>query len=130
MDVVSVWWFGSHLKPLVPSQIAQLLCDVNFKKQTNKQCVGKLLRRWGWEELEHPPYSPDISPCDFDLICKIKEPLRGRRFATHEDIATAVRQQVARFSHGAAHAAPDGIQRLPHRWQRVVTVAGDYFEGL
>lgn len=94
------------------------------------ECVRQLLRRWGWEELEHPPYSPDISPCDFDLIPKIKEPLRGRRFATREDIANAVRQQVTRFTHGAANAEADGIQRLPHRWQRVVTVAGDYFEGL
>ena len=32
--------------------------------------------------LEHPPYSPDISPRDFDLIPKAKEPLYGRRFAT------------------------------------------------
>ncbi|GFY05568.1 uncharacterized protein TNCV_4370771 [Trichonephila clavipes] len=67
---------------------------------------------------------------DFDLIPKIKEPIRGRRFATREDIANAVRQQVTRFTHGAASAEADGIQRLPHRWQCVVTVAGDYIEGL
>ncbi|GFX98504.1 histone-lysine N-methyltransferase SETMAR [Trichonephila clavipes] len=46
------------------------------------ECVWRLLRLWGWEELEHPPYSPDISPCDFDLIPKIKEPIRGRPFET------------------------------------------------
>ena len=68
--------------------------------------------------------------CDFDLIRKIKEPLRGRRFATREYIANAVRQQVTRFTHGAAHPEAVGIQRLPHRWQRVGTAAGDYFEGL
>ncbi|GFY29680.1 transposable element Tcb1 transposase [Trichonephila clavipes] len=56
------------------------------------ECVWQLLRRWEWEELEHPPYSPDILPCDFDLILKIKEPIRGRRFATREDIANVVRQ--------------------------------------
>jgi len=32
-----------------------------------------LLRRWQWEILEHPPYSPDMSPCDFDLFPKLKE---------------------------------------------------------
>ncbi|GFW35437.1 uncharacterized protein TNCV_2612361 [Trichonephila clavipes] len=46
------------------------------------ECVRQLLRRWGWEELEHPPYSLDISSCDFDLIPKIKKPIRGRWFAT------------------------------------------------
>ncbi|GFW39247.1 zinc finger protein 624 [Trichonephila clavipes] len=58
------------------------------------------------------------------------EPIHGRRFATQEDIANAVCQQVTRFTHGAANAEADGIQRLPHRWQRVVTVAEDYIEGL
>ena len=61
------------------------------------------------EELEHPPYSPNISPCDFDLIPKIKEPLRGRRHATRENIANAVRQQVTRFTHVVANAESDGI---------------------
>ncbi|GFT28439.1 uncharacterized protein TNCV_428561 [Trichonephila clavipes] len=39
------------------------------------------------------------SLCDFDLIPKIKEPVRSRRFATRKDIANAVRQQVTRFTH-------------------------------
>ncbi|GFX96108.1 uncharacterized protein TNCV_2289981 [Trichonephila clavipes] len=70
------------------------------------------------------------SLCNFDLILKIKEPICGRWFATRKDIANAVRQNVTRFTHGAANAEADGIQRLSHRWQRVVTVAGDYIEGL
>ncbi|GFR30061.1 regucalcin [Trichonephila clavata] len=91
------------------------------------ECEWQLLRRW--EELEHSPYSSDISPCDFDFIPKIKEPICGRRFTTREDIANSVRQQVTRFTHGPANAKAHGIQRLPHRWQRVVTVSGDYIEG-
>ena len=38
--------------------------------------VTVLLRRWKWEILEHPPYSPDMNPCDYDLFAKVKEPLR------------------------------------------------------
>ncbi|PSN54341.1 hypothetical protein C0J52_16039 [Blattella germanica] len=52
-------------------------------------------------------------------IHKIKETQRGRRFGTREDIANAVRQQMTRFTHGAANAEADDIQRLQHRWQRV-----------
>ncbi|GFW32809.1 uncharacterized protein TNCV_1773781 [Trichonephila clavipes] len=81
------------------------------------------------EKLEHPPYTSNISPCDFDLISKIKKPIRGRRFATRDDFANAVRQQVTRFTQGAANAEADGIQCLPHRWQNLVTVAGNYIEG-
>ncbi|GFW69990.1 hypothetical protein TNCV_1404431 [Trichonephila clavipes] len=29
-------------------------------------------------------------------------------------------QQVTRYTHGAANAEADGIQRLPHRWKRVI----------
>ncbi|GFW52661.1 hypothetical protein TNCV_2392411 [Trichonephila clavipes] len=47
------------------------------------------------------------------------------QFATQDDIANAVRQQMTRFD--AENAEADGIQ---HRWQRLVTVAGDYIEGL
>ncbi|GFS62374.1 uncharacterized protein TNCV_5032201 [Trichonephila clavipes] len=71
-----------------------------------------------------------ISPCEFDLIPKIKEPIRSRRFATQGNIAIAVRQQVTRFIHSAANSEAGGIQRFPHRWQRVVIVAGDYNEDL
>ncbi|GFW65762.1 uncharacterized protein TNCV_585881 [Trichonephila clavipes] len=70
------------------------------------------------------------SSFDFDLIPKIKEPIHGRGFATREDIVNTVCQQVTRFTHGASNAEADGIQRLLHRWQCVVTVAGDYIEGL
>ncbi|GFV38323.1 HTH_48 domain-containing protein [Trichonephila clavipes] len=43
-------------------------------------------------------------------------------------VSTCDEQHSGRFTHGAANAEADGIQRLPHRWQCVVTVAGDYFE--
>ncbi|GFT18036.1 uncharacterized protein TNCV_4837771 [Trichonephila clavipes] len=82
------------------------------------------------EKMEHPPYFPDIALCDFDLIPKINELIRGRRFSTREDIANALPQQVTRFTHDAANAEGDGIQCFPHHWQRVVIVAGGYIEGL
>ncbi|PSN42895.1 hypothetical protein C0J52_23444 [Blattella germanica] len=52
--------------------------------------VRDLLRRWQWEILEHPPYSPDMSPCDYDLFSKVKEPLRRNRYNTREAIIHAV----------------------------------------
>ena len=33
--------------------------------------VTDLLRRWQWKILEHPPYPPDMSPCDYDLFAKV-----------------------------------------------------------
>jgi hypothetical protein len=36
--------------------------------------------------IPHPPYSPDLTPCDLLLFPKIKLKLKGRRFDTIEDI--------------------------------------------
>ena len=31
-------------------------------------------------QLRQPPYSPDIAPCDFSMLPKLKMALRGKRF--------------------------------------------------
>jgi hypothetical protein len=36
--------------------------------------------------IPHPPYSPDLTPCDFFLFPKIKLKLKGPRFDTIEEI--------------------------------------------
>ena len=36
--------------------------------------------------LPHPPYSPDLAPCDFFLFPMPKRPLKGRRFETIPEI--------------------------------------------
>ncbi|GFV59328.1 uncharacterized protein TNCV_2340691 [Trichonephila clavipes] len=41
-----------------------------------------------------PPYSPDLSPCDFFLFPKLKNPLKGHHFGTLENIQTAVSDQL------------------------------------
>jgi hypothetical protein len=34
----------------------------------------------------HPPYSPDLDPCDFFLFPKLKRRMKGRSFDTIEEI--------------------------------------------
>ncbi|GFV90585.1 uncharacterized protein TNCV_2223011 [Trichonephila clavipes] len=41
-----------------------------------------------------PPYSPDLSPCDFFLFPKLKNHLKGHHFGTLENIQTAVTDQL------------------------------------
>jgi len=89
--------------------------------------VNQLLARWQWEVPYHPPYSLDISPCDFDLIPKVKVLLRGRRFKTILDITDAVGRSVRTIN---KTGAAKGIMRLPHRWERVQHNFEEYIEGL
>ena len=67
-----------------------------------------------------------LSPCDFDLIPKMKEPLRGIRFRTVPEILQAVDGSIRTIN---KTGAAKGILRLSHSWQRVVNDAGDYNEG-
>jgi hypothetical protein len=35
------------------------------------------LKEFHWETLQHPPYSPHLSPCDYHLFGPLKEALGG-----------------------------------------------------
>ncbi|VEN44849.1 unnamed protein product [Callosobruchus maculatus] len=44
--------------------------------------------------VPQPPYSPDLAPCDFFLFPKLKRPMKGRRYATIEEIKTASKEDL------------------------------------
>ena len=48
--------------------------------------VREFLQEKRWEELEHPPYSPDMSPPDMDCIHLIKAPNKGKQFQTQDEL--------------------------------------------
>jgi hypothetical protein len=77
------------------------------------QAVADLIDRWGWEVLYHPPYSLDLSTCDFNLIPKMKEPFRGIRLRIVPEILQAADRSIQTIS---TTGAAKGILRLPHRW--------------
>ncbi|GBL74124.1 hypothetical protein AVEN_231019-1 [Araneus ventricosus] len=76
------------------------------------QAAADLFVRWGWKVLRHPQYSTDLSPCDFDMIPKMKEPLRGNRFRTVPEILQAVDRSIRTIN---TTGDANGILQLPHR---------------
>jgi len=49
----------------------------------------------GWGTLELPPCSPDLNPCDYNLISRPKQTLQGEQSADGEDVLTVARRLVA-----------------------------------
>ncbi|XP_076165947.1 dihydropteridine reductase isoform X1 [Ptiloglossa arizonensis] len=47
--------------------------------------------------MPQPPYSPDLAPCDFFLFPKLKRPMKGRRYATLDEIKTASKEELKRI---------------------------------
>ena len=60
--------------------------------------VSNYLTEMGIKTVPHPPYSPDLAPCDFWLFPKLKENLRGSRFETIEEMKEAVTRVVDTFT--------------------------------
>ena len=54
--------------------------------------VKRFLAKYSIPVLDHPPYSPDLAPCDFYLFPKVKSALKGTRFESIE----AVKKRAAR----------------------------------
>ena len=48
--------------------------------------VMQFLTKNGMTPFAHPPYSPDLAPCDFFLFPRLKRDMKGKRFATVEEV--------------------------------------------
>jgi hypothetical protein len=44
--------------------------------------------------MEHPPYSPDLAPCDFFLFGYGKGKLVGKQYETPDDLVSEVRNTI------------------------------------
>ena len=42
--------------------------------------------------LNHPPYSPDLSPCDFFLFPRLKKMLSGNKYKSRSSLGSAIYQ--------------------------------------
>jgi len=83
--------------------------------------VTALRTAYGWELLPHPAYSPDTSPCDYNLFMKLKEQFRGRRFPTLEELNSTMSRRIRELN---SSGALDGIKNLPQCWRRVIQYEG------
>ena len=77
--------------------------------------------------LNHPTYSPDLSPCDFFLFPRLKKTFSGNKFTSRSSLGSAIYQclQQIQKEHYLS-AFRDWVKKL----QKCVSVKGEYFEGL
>ncbi|UYV73733.1 hypothetical protein LAZ67_11000634 [Cordylochernes scorpioides] len=59
--------------------------------------VRDLLAKNNTLMMPQPPYSPDLAPCDFFLFPKLKRPMKGRRYATLDEIKTASKEELKKI---------------------------------
>ena len=76
--------------------------------------------------LNHPPYSPDLSPCDFFLFPRLKKMLSGNKYMSRSSLGSTIYQCLQQIPKEYLSAFRDWVKRL----QKCVSVKGEYFEGL
>ena len=76
--------------------------------------------------IPHPPYSPDLAPCDFYLYPTAKKQVKGRRFQTPEDAVTAVQGVLNSMSQNGFQ---DVFEKWQERWDKCIRLGGEYIEG-
>ncbi|XP_055939025.1 histone-lysine N-methyltransferase SETMAR-like [Argiope bruennichi] len=83
------------------------------------------LAKFKREQLNNPPYSPDISPCDFHVFGPPKKHLKRKRFNSDGELKDAVKDWV---SFRPQEFWEQGILRLVNHWDRCVQAYGVFFE--
>ena len=76
----------------------------------------------GIKTVPHPPYSPDVGPCDFWLFPK----LRGCRYETNEEMNETVTNVIDPLTQEDFDGA---LQKLLERYNKCIAAGEDYFEG-
>jgi len=76
--------------------------------------------------LPHPPYSPDLAPCDIILFSQLKKTMKGRRFDDIEKIQANLMRQMRAIT-------KSDYQRCFSQWQEhlntCIQAQGHYPEG-
>lgn len=85
----------------------------------------ELLETFKWEEWEHPPYSPDLAPCDFHVFGPMKEALAKRRYFTNEEVQIVTQEWLSDVGRDFFNK---GIEKLVSRYDKCLNKLGDFIE--
>jgi len=83
------------------------------------------IQQCGFQQLNHPPYSPDLAPSDYFLYRVMKNFFRGKRFSSDEEVKEAV---TTWFEEQSKDFFLRGIKSLQQKWSKCIELLGDYIE--
>ncbi|CAH1993670.1 unnamed protein product [Acanthoscelides obtectus] len=90
---VTADWYTTIYLPKIHSERRIILHQDNASSNT-PQKTWQYLTEENVDLLDHPPYSPDLSPNDFFTFPKIENILRGQMFQSSEEAADAFKNAV------------------------------------
>ena len=91
-------------------------------RESVKDDVTDYLTKMDTKTFPHPPYSPDLAPCDFCLFPK----LRGCHYETIGEMKEAVTKVIDTLTQEDFHGA---FHKLLEQFNKCIASGGDYFKG-
>jgi hypothetical protein len=88
--------------------------------------VKEFLAKHSIPVVPHPPYSPNLTPCDFFLFPRLKSTMKGKRFQDVAEIQLNTKRQLHAIPKQAYQTC---IEKWKDRWNRCIQYGGSYFEG-
>jgi histone-lysine N-methyltransferase SETMAR len=84
-----------------------------------------LIATFGWEQFDHPPYSPDLASSDFHVFLHLKTFLGGWQFHNDEEVKDAIKTW---FASQVASLYDAGIRKLVPLYDKCLNNGGNYVE--
>ena len=63
----------------------------HYARPHTSRATAEALVRLKFEAVPHPPYSPDLAPCDFPFFPNLKRALKGIHFTTDDEVKDVVK---------------------------------------
>lgn len=115
------------LKIVLPSLVNRhgpLLLHDNAWPHTSHKTIAKL-NELEYEVLQHPPYSPDLSPTDFHFFKHLELLLKGK----HHENEDSLKNSISEFINSKdQNFFKTGIYALKSRWEKCIEANGAYFD--
>ena len=88
--------------------------------------VRQFLAKNNMKVIAHPPYSPDLAPCNFFLFPRMKRQMKGKRFA---DVSEVKKKTLEVLNNISTEEFQKCFQQWEKRWNKCIEAKGEYFEG-
>ena len=111
------------IRPALVNRKGPILLHDNARPHVSQITVRKL-NDLGYETLPHPPYSPDLSPTDYQFFKHLDHFLTEKIFTNQTAVENALKEFIESRDGNFYWI---GINKLVSRWQKCIDADGLYF---
>lgn len=87
------------------------------------ETVNAKIASFGWEQIVHPKYAPDLSPTDYQILAKLQYAFNTTLFTQLQEVEEFLYRY---FENKPPKFYQEAVQIWPEKWHRVIETEGQY----